>query len=100
MSISDDTPSVDATPLPRPEYSDGVAARPGPQPHNQIGTLRDQVAKVMAGRPSPRDRAKARLVALLCEDIRDLISETLADELPAALGFLLSSHTSGRATDG
>lgn len=63
--------------------------RPGPQPWNRVSaTFGGQLDRAKAGRPSRRDRARARLLDLLADDFNELVSERLADELPDALRAL------------
>ena len=49
-----------------------VVHRPGPQPHNRIGTLSQQLALAKTPRPSPRERHQARLLDLLADPIADI----------------------------
>jgi hypothetical protein len=46
--------------------------RPGPQPHNRIGTLYEQLALAQTPRPSRRERRRARLLELLAGDMTDI----------------------------
>lgn len=64
------------------------ANRPGPQPENQIGTLREQLARAM-GRPLPPLTADdERLRELIVETVRAVV----AAELPAAVKYLVERH--------
>jgi hypothetical protein len=76
----------------------GAVHRPGPQANNQIGTLSQQLALARTPRPGPRDRARARILELIGDDIDARVRTTLADELPAAVTYL-TEHRGGR-TDG
>jgi hypothetical protein len=62
----------------------GVHCRPGPQPWNQLGSLRTQLALARTPRPTPRERVVARLLDLLRDDIADIatdVSLTVYQEL-------------------
>jgi hypothetical protein len=70
-------------------------ARPGPQPCNRAApTAEEQLARARRGRLDPARRRRRQLRAL----VRELARRVLADELPAALTYLLAHRGSRNGT--
>jgi hypothetical protein len=63
-------------------------ARPGPQPHNQIGTLREQLALAHTPRPTPDQAAEA----CLAERVEKIVRRLLVGELPAAVEYIIAAR--------
>jgi hypothetical protein len=63
--------------------------RPGPQAHNQVGTLHESLARVHAPRPTPEQAARASLVGL----VESVVRRTLVEELPAAVKYIMTSRS-------
>jgi hypothetical protein len=68
-----------------------VVSRPGPQPHNRIGTFREQLARARRGHQSA---ARAR-VRRWRRRVTEIVRDVLATDLPEALSVLLA-HRNGR----
>jgi len=66
-------------------------ARPGPQPHNQIGTLREMLALARTPRLGPQEAAQARL----SECVERIVRRVMVEELPAAVEYIITSRHRG-----
>jgi hypothetical protein len=83
-------PNTDSRPSPIIDpWSDNRCHEPGPQPHNQIGTLREQLLLVHTPRPAPKQETRAELVELIEATVR----RVLVEELPPAVAYLLKETT-------
>jgi hypothetical protein len=67
-------------------------ARPGPQPHNQIGTLREMLALSRTPRPTPEQEAQASFV----ERVENIVRRVLVEELPPAVEYIIDSRHGGQ----
>jgi hypothetical protein len=67
------------------KVSDTVLLRPGPQPHNQIGTLAQQFALAHTPRPTPQELNAERLAACIRAH-RDIFTKVLLEILAAPIG--------------
>jgi hypothetical protein len=63
-------------------------ARPGPQPHNQVGTFRELLALAHTPRATPDQAAEA----CLAERVEKIVRRLLVDELPAAVEYIIAAR--------
>ena len=61
-------------------------SRPGPQPHNQIGTLREMLALARTPRSTPGQASRA----VFEEQVEGIVRRVLVEELPVAVEYIMS----------
>ena len=78
--------------IPGLECSSAHLLRPGPQPHNQIGTLRQMLALARTPRQTPEQEAETALA----ERVEKIVRRVLVEELPPAVEYLIKSRHGGQ----